>query len=93
MTKLYVKKPEHVEAFQWGGDTDALPEWVRFIVVDRITSRLCLDINSRKVWIEVGDYLIKGCKGETHAMERKLFESLYIEAGQAGSAACDLQST
>lgn len=76
----YRKKPVIIEAFQWYPDEtpDVLPDW--------FTCRSCWDIRDDVLTIAtlegamrvgVGDWVIKGVKGELYPCKSDIFEMTY----------------
>ena len=75
----YRKKPIVIEAFKWG--TDEVPEWWT-----KISAGFELYINTGSVIIptlegkheaKLGDFIIKGIKGELYPCKPDIFEKTY----------------
>ena len=76
MVKKYRKKPVVVEAIQWTGDNTAeIMRWVGDNAYFRGTLYIkTLEGNYRA---SVGDYIIKGIKGEFYPCKPVIFEKTY----------------
>lgn len=78
--KKYVKKPIAVEAYQWPGVIyEDTPQWV-------VDSLVCADGNDFIIHTleadmrgHMGDYIIKGIRGETYICNKDIFEESYKE--------------
>ena len=82
------KKPVVIEAFRWTGDIDQTedPEWI----VDKIRSGDVFFVNSGTSQVfmqittlegamtaDIGDWIIKGVKGEIYPCNPDIFEATY----------------
>lgn len=82
-TRMFVKRPVIVEAFQFGYEEE--PSWFRPTVVemdyDNGISRLkgCISTLEGDMWFWEGDYVIRGVKGECYPCRRDIFEETYSE--------------
>ena len=83
MIKKYRKKPVEIEAVQWAGDN--LPIIVAFM---QKVPQCDLTMGNEKVFINtlegtmtasIGDYIIKGVKGEFYPCKPDVFEQIYYE--------------
>lgn len=76
MVKKYKKKPVVVEAIQWTGDNTAeIMRWVGDKAYFRDT--LCIRTLEGDHRASVGDYIIKGIKGEFYPCKPDIFEKTY----------------
>lgn len=78
MTKKYVKKPLEVDALQWSGNEEEMQEYLGelFLVVDT-NERLRIDTLEGPMWANLGDYIIKGIKGEYYPCREDIFYATY----------------
>ena len=79
MVKKYKKKPVIVEAIKWTGTN--LPECMAF-AGSRLQYRdgeLYCDTLEGKMLANVGDFIIKGVKGEFYPCKPDIFEATYDE--------------
>lgn len=80
MIRKYVKRPIPIEAIQWTGDNfDELEDFAgsNVWVEDGYLFVMTLE-GAFKSKNKVGDYLIKGIKGEFYICEKKIFEESYM---------------
>ena len=84
MMRKYVKKPVVVEAVQWTGDNrreifDFCP--LSYFNTDYETGNLHLKVQTLEGTMEasVGDYIIKGIKGEFYPCKPDIFHLTYDE--------------
>lgn len=91
MIKLYRKKPVIIEAIQWTGNN--LLEIIQFTGLHESTKKWTwgeyekvVEINGLKIFTlegpikaSIGDYIIKGIKGEFYPCKPDIFESTYEE--------------
>lgn len=88
----YRKKPVVIEAFQYTGDecfrNEAVPKWIvesfdtgvlHWAVVPWILSKLCIETLEGEMQVSVGDYIIKGVRGELYACKPDIFIDTYEE--------------
>lgn len=82
----YRKKPVVVEAFQWTGkNTKEILNLMKENDSDRkaypriVQGKWCLGIETLEGWhiASVGDYIIKGIKGEFYPCKPDIFEATY----------------
>ena len=83
MAKQYVKKPIRIEAFRFGYDEQ--PEWSEhggkvMIVCSPLKTCAYIDTLEGIMTAEIGDYIIKGIKGEIYPCKADIFEASYNEA-------------
>jgi hypothetical protein len=77
----YRKKPVVIEAVQWqGGDADGIISWVgqqqiRFAGTG--DSKLVIDTLEGPITASVGDWIIKGVKGEFYPCKPDIFDATY----------------
>jgi len=84
MIKKYRKKPVVIEAIKWDGKISTYEDEIlnlnssREIVIGKDN---CLYINTLEgtMKAEVGDYIIKGVKGELYPCKPDIFEKTYEE--------------
>jgi hypothetical protein len=85
MPKKFRKKPVDVEAFQWL--TDAVPDWFK-----NVSGNFKVDVATGSVFIptlegiheaRVGDWIIKGVKGELYPCKPDIFEMTYEPADKS----------
>ena len=82
-TRMFVKRPVIVEAFQFGYEEE--PNWFKpkniVIEYDEGKPRLKGLISTLEgdMWFWEGDYVIKGIKGECYPCRRDIFEETYNE--------------
>jgi hypothetical protein len=87
MIKKYVKKPIPIEAIQWDGtNTKELFNFskdIRFIyheaAEDNVSIELYVNTLEGDLYAKVGDYIIKGVRGEVYPCARDIFEETYEE--------------
>lgn len=79
--KPYTKQPLTIQAFQYTGNIDHLPSEFKSlpnaIITDRSLSILTLEGSMR---VDVGDYVIRGIKGEYYPCKPDIFTQSYVEA-------------
>lgn len=83
----YRKKPVVVEAFIWTGDQDQTedPEWmvealksgVAKFIDEGVEHNLYVETGHGIVLVAVGDYIIRGVKGEIYPCKLDIFEQTY----------------
>ena len=85
MIKKYRKKPVVIEAIQWTGRNDI--EVCDFLA----NSESCFEYNAGKITIEtlegemavsVGDFVIKGIRGECYPCKPDIFNKTYEEVSE-----------
>ena len=88
--KKYRKKPVIVEAFKWCGDNTQTedPEWINTAIAtgsvyftSEGTCYCQMKIKTLEgvMTAELGDYIIKGIKGELYPCKSDIFEQTYEE--------------
>lgn len=80
MVKKYVKKPLEVEALQWTGNEEEMAEFlgVMFVLVD-LDQKLIVDTLEGTMKGNLGDYIIRGVRGEYYPCAQSIFEETYDE--------------
>jgi hypothetical protein len=78
----YRKKPVIIEAFQFG--VDAQPEWSEHggkVMVVASPNKVCayIDTPEGRMTAQIGDYIIKGVKGEIYPCKPDIFAQTYEE--------------
>ena len=79
MSKKYVKRLIPIEALEWTGENfDQIYKWAGQDVgfVDEI---IFVDTLEGRMSAKVGDYLIKGIRGELYFCDKEIFEESYEE--------------
>lgn len=82
MIRKYIKKPISIEAVQYTGDNfDELQAFAKddVYIQDGLVYVHTLE-GDMKMKNKVGDYLIKGVRGEFYFCEKDIFEETYEEA-------------
>lgn len=93
--KLYKKKPVKVEAIQWTGNNlrevvDFTGETIRYHIDDSDwqvgkaapQTRIWIKTLEGNLQVSVGDYIIKGVKGEYYPCKPDIFKSTYEEESE-----------
>lgn len=89
----YRKKPVVIEAFQYTGEecfrNENVPKWILesfntgilywTLVPQQIFSILYIETLEGKMQVSVGDYIIKGVRGELYACKPDIFIDTYEE--------------
>lgn len=89
--KKYVKKPIPIEAVQWDGtNTSELMRFsrdIRFIYHEgedkKVSTEMYVHTLEGDLYAKVGDYIIKGIRGEVYPCAREIFEETYEEVPDA----------
>lgn len=78
MPVKYVKKAVVVEAEPWTGDEEVMEKFLGelFLIVDT-DERLRIDTLEGHMWANLGDFVIKGVKGEFYPCKPDVFELTY----------------
>lgn len=78
MAAQYVKKPVVVEAIEWTGDEDEARDFmgVLFLIIDQ-DERLRIETLEGPMWTNLGDYIIRGVKGEYYPCKPDVFALSY----------------
>lgn len=85
MIKTYVKRPVEVQAVQWTGDNfEEIWEFMKdsdrlSYVYDDAKNILCIQTLEGDHYAPVGDYIIRGVKGEFYPCKPDIFEKTYDE--------------
>lgn len=83
----YRKKQIVIEAIQWNGDNlyDICQEFPDFKLSYTLTNKNDLGIYTLEgiMWAEIGDYIIKGIRGEFYACKPDIFKETYEEVKDA----------
>jgi len=83
MIKKYQKKPVVIEAVQWDGSQSSLNEVIEFCQHRAFINSLgALRINTLEgiMDAQIGDFVIKGVKGEFYPCKPDIFAETYVEA-------------
>lgn len=88
----YRKKPVGIEAFEWTGGIDQVedPEWIREAIEKDIVSFdtvvgvkvMCIATPEGRMSAKVGDYIIRGVKGEIYPCKPDIFAVTYEVEGE-----------
>lgn len=80
----YVKKPIEIEAFRFDGKiTDEHPKWA----VEASEKGVIAQVHADRAWIrttedwltvKIGDYIIRGAKGELYPCRADVFKETYV---------------
>lgn len=78
-TRMFVKRPIIVEAFQFGVDT--VPNWfkAKYITIENGKATACIETLEGDMLFHNGDYVIKGVEGELYPCRKDIFEKTYEE--------------
>ena len=82
MIKKYQKKPVVIEAVQWDGTDKSLEEIVNWIgneVLNLPDNKLGIETLEGLMEASVGDFIIKGVKGEFYPCKPDIFAETYTE--------------
>jgi hypothetical protein len=72
------KKPVVIEAMQWNGmNQRGIEEWAGIIFAPDLSDRLAIFTLEGKIYASVGDWIIKGVKGEFYPCKPDIFEATY----------------
>lgn len=87
----YVKRPVTVDAVKWEGDwivdgIDEAPDWVHErlaagVLYFKDQGDLYVRTLEGDMRVEVGDYLVRGVRGELYPVKPDIFEETYEEVG------------
>lgn len=90
MVQKYIKKPIPIEAIQWTGKN--IDEIKKFTNQDVYIKNGHLVLNTLEGTFvsknKIGDWVIKGIKGEFYICEKTIFEESYIEYNDERSYTC-----
>lgn len=77
-TVKYVKKAVIVEALTWTGDEEEMMDFLGelFLIVDT-DERLRIDTLEGPIYANLGDFIIKGVKGEFYPCKPDIFAMSY----------------
>ena len=87
----YRKKPVIIEAFKWNGishDDKNYPYWINeafnnfVLLIDAHSKKLYVSTLEGRMYVNVGDYIIKGIEGELYACKPDIFEKTYELVGE-----------
>lgn len=80
MIKRYVKKPLEIEALQWTGNENEMAEFLgqMFVLVD-LDQKLIIETLEGPMRANIGDYIIRGIKGEYYPHAESFFHEAYDE--------------
>lgn len=79
--KIYRKKPVEVQAVQWNGEN--VDEVLEFCEKARIKDdSIFIDTLEGTMEAKMGDYIIKGVKGEFYPCKPDIFEDTYCEVDE-----------
>lgn len=80
MIRKYVKKPLEVEALQWSGNEEEMADFLgqMFVLVDG-NQKLCVETLEGTMKANLGDYIIRGIKGEYYPCAEAIFYDSYDE--------------
>ena len=84
MVKKYRKKPVEIDAVQWTGSAESLSEVFNFcdstrVVVTDGTKKVLIPTPGGDQFVDVGDYIIKGTKGEFYPCKPDIFAVVHEE--------------
>jgi hypothetical protein len=80
MSKKYRKKPVVIEAVQYDGSIRSVSSFnIPEIGQDFLTDDLMIPTLEGNMYASVGDYIIKGIKGEFYPCKPDIFEATYEE--------------
>lgn len=73
------KKPVVIEAWQWDGvaTSDQRPAWLRGVRVDHNEQTMAINTLEGTMIATVGDWIIKGVKGEIYPCKPDIFAATY----------------
>jgi hypothetical protein len=74
------KKPVEVEAWRWNGETlNERPDWLRGpdVLYDGHQGVLLIDTLEGTMTAQLGDWIIRGVKGEIYPCKPDIFEQTY----------------
>ena len=79
--RKFRKKPVVIDALQWTGTIDNLVEMAAFAGDEALVNDGKLEIYTLEgvMTASVGDYIIKGIKGEFYPCRKDIFEETYEE--------------
>ena len=87
MIKKYRKKPVVIEAIKWDGKEDTYREITELLAPD-YPGRIAVGAGDKHLYIDtlegtheakIGDYIIRGIKGEVYPCKPDIFEQTYEE--------------
>lgn len=83
--KRFRKKPVVVEVIQWTGENwDELSKWCPYGLTQLTKNGLItIDTLEGRMYAIVGDYIIKGVRGEFYPCKPDIFEATYEETTDA----------
>lgn len=78
----YRKKPVVVEAIQYNGENKVEIQLFMNMYLDEVYKRLRIPTYEGYVFASIGDYIIKGVKGEFYPCKPDIFEKTYEMVGE-----------
>lgn len=78
--RTYVKKPVEVQAVEWNGDNDVydfLHKWSNSTIIRQTRNVLSIATLEGVMEVRIGDYVIRGVKGEFYPCKPDIFELTY----------------
>lgn len=87
MVRYYTKKPIPIQAIQWDGtNTDELIRFskdIRFVYHEGVDTKVAIEMYVKTLegdlYAQLGDYIIKGVRGEVYPCAKEIFEETYKE--------------
>ena len=87
MVRYYTKKPIPIQAIQWDGtNTSELMRFskdIRFVYHEDTNAKVATEMYVKTLegdlYARLGDYIIKGIKGEVYPCAKEIFEETYEE--------------
>lgn len=87
MIRRYTKRPIPIQAVQWDGTNTAellkFSRDIRFVYhendTNKVATQLYVHTLEGDLYAQLGDYIIKGIKGEVYPCAREIFEETYEE--------------
>lgn len=83
MVKKYVKKPIPIDAVQYTGDNiDEVQDFCSDAFIEDGWLNVSTFEGTMKASNKIGDYVVKGIKGEFYICEKSIFEETYEEVDE-----------
>lgn len=80
MVKQYKKRPVVIEAIQWIGDYNEVKSFgVSRCALRKAKAQVVISTLEGNMVANIGDYIIKGVKGEFYPCKEDIFEQTYDE--------------
>jgi len=74
------KKPVVIEAMQWNGQNQReIETWAENVFAPDLNDKLAIFTLEGKIYANIGDWIIKGVKGEFYPCKPDIFEATYEE--------------